>query len=198
MKHWIWAPISSSFMAISIIGFFVSIWLFDWSSKLGLTWGFTLMLFFIMMFISSMISMTKAQATDEHMEHLAIHEHYNKKRAHGEFHKMLKSLEAKKRTRFIGEDVVMGIFGVFLAYYSVASYVLGYPAINIPAVIMGIIGITLFMTVLMLIDAIASEKITLFGKLMWVIILGISMIVAPGVGPAAYYFYRRLRHQFGQ
>lgn len=198
MKHWVWAPISSSFMVISIIGFFISIWLFDWSSELGLTWGFTFMLFFLMMFISAMISMTKSHATLEHMEHLAIHEHYNKKREHGEYHKMVKSLEAKKQTRFIGEDFVMGLFGLFLIYYSLASYIIGSPAINIPMVIFAILGITLFMTVLMIIDALSSEKINTLGKLFWIIILGVSIIVAPGVGPAIYYFYRRLRHQFGQ
>lgn len=198
MKHWVYTPISSSFTVISIVGFFISIWLFDWSTELGETWGFTLMLFFIMMFISSIISMTKSHATEEHMEHLAVHEHFNKKKEQGQFHKLVKSLEPKKKTRFMGEDVIMGLFGLFLLYYAIASYAIGEPAINIPAVIIGILAITLFMTVMMFIDVISSEKINLFAKTLWIIILALSMVVAPGVGPAIYYFYRRLKHQFGQ
>ena len=70
-KKMIYAPLSSSFMLVSIIGFILSVWLImDWSE----TWGFTLTLFFIIMFISSFISMTKAEPMFEHMDHLAIHE----------------------------------------------------------------------------------------------------------------------------
>lgn len=66
-----WAPLSAGFMLTSILGFFVSLWLV---MDLSVTWGFTMVLFFVIMFFSSMISMTKAEPIPEHMVHLAIHE----------------------------------------------------------------------------------------------------------------------------
>jgi hypothetical protein len=52
-----YAPLSSGFMLTSILGFFVSIWLvMDWSEK----WGFTFATFFVIAFLASIISMTKA------------------------------------------------------------------------------------------------------------------------------------------
>jgi hypothetical protein len=63
-------PLSSGFMATSIIGFFVSIWfVMDYSEP----WGFTFMVFFIMLFIASIVSMTRALPIPEHMDELAIH-----------------------------------------------------------------------------------------------------------------------------
>ena len=52
------APLSASFMLTSIVGFLVSI--FFVVPQLSLKWGFTLVLFFVLMFVASMISMTYA------------------------------------------------------------------------------------------------------------------------------------------
>ncbi|NOZ81144.1 MAG: hypothetical protein GXP63_05725 [DPANN group archaeon] len=54
-------PLSSGFFLTSIVGFFVSLYAIYPESK---TWGFTLMLFFIFMFIAAMISMSTAQVDD--------------------------------------------------------------------------------------------------------------------------------------
>lgn len=70
-------PLSAGFMAISIIGFFVSIWFVMGISE---SWGFTLTLFCIIMFLASVISMTKAEPIQEHMEHLAIHDLRHRKK----------------------------------------------------------------------------------------------------------------------
>ena len=52
-----YAPLSGGFMIASIVGFFVStIYIADFS----LNWGFALSVLFIIMFIASIISMTKA------------------------------------------------------------------------------------------------------------------------------------------
>ncbi|MFH1505750.1 MAG: hypothetical protein ABIE94_02065 [archaeon] len=64
-------PLSSGFMLVAIIGFIVSIVYYD---SFGHTWGFTLALFFIIMFIAGMITMTRAPIADEHMDALAAHE----------------------------------------------------------------------------------------------------------------------------
>lgn len=69
------APLSSSFMAISILGFIVAAFLFD---KIP-TWSFTLMIFFAVMFAASMVSMTYGPLEDEHLEVLAIHDVANRK-----------------------------------------------------------------------------------------------------------------------
>jgi len=48
--------------------------------KLSETWGFTFALFFVIMFISSIISMTHADFTKkEFQEELAVHEKIDKK-----------------------------------------------------------------------------------------------------------------------
>ena len=51
------APLSGAFMITSIVGFLVSaVYILPGSS----TWGFTFVLFFILMFVASLISMTYA------------------------------------------------------------------------------------------------------------------------------------------
>lgn len=50
------APLSGSFMAVSIIGFLLSAYLIMPKSN---TWGFTMLIFFATMFIAAYISMVK-------------------------------------------------------------------------------------------------------------------------------------------
>ncbi|MCF7866481.1 hypothetical protein K9L67_05075 [Candidatus Woesearchaeota archaeon] len=198
MSRTTWAPLHSSFMAISIIGFFISIWLFDWASDWGIKWGFTFMLFFIMMFIAAIISMTKSEATDEHMQHLAVHENYYKKREKGEFHKIISTLTDKQLPKkWIWQDTIFLIYGTFSLYYAISAYANANIIKNAGIAVLAIIAINLFITILMIIDALSSEKMTTMSTTIWVIILAISMIVAPGIGPGAYYAYRRHKHQFG-
>jgi len=73
-------PLTSGFMLTSIIGFFVSAF---FVTKISLTWGFTFCLFFVIMFIASIINMSQLEANDRYdLKELAIHEkgHYAKKR----------------------------------------------------------------------------------------------------------------------
>ncbi|MBN2052533.1 hypothetical protein JW756_03445 [Candidatus Woesearchaeota archaeon] len=73
-------PLTSGFMLTSILGFLISI-LFV--MKLSVTWGFTFALVFLIMFIASIISMSKIEADDKYgLNELAIHDkdHYVKKR----------------------------------------------------------------------------------------------------------------------
>ena len=59
-------------MLTSIVGFFISVFLV-WN--ISVTWGFTFALFFGIMFVSSIISMTKADFSDDELkQELAIHE----------------------------------------------------------------------------------------------------------------------------
>jgi hypothetical protein len=77
-----YAHLSAGFMLTSIIGFFISVF-FVW--KLSISWGFTFTLFFLITFIASIISMTKADYTDKELQQeLAIHEKpsYKRKKNH--------------------------------------------------------------------------------------------------------------------
>ena len=58
------APLHSSFMIASIVGFLISA-LYIYKQLGSKTWGFTLMLFFILMFVASIISMTYAPVMPE-------------------------------------------------------------------------------------------------------------------------------------
>ena len=51
------APLHGSFMVAAIIGFLVSFFLIMPTNR---DWGFTLVLFFVVMFIAAFISMTKS------------------------------------------------------------------------------------------------------------------------------------------
>lgn len=73
------APLPHEWMIISVIGFFVS-WLFIYGDLGGehggafIQWGATLMIFFIIMFLASVVSMSRASTEEDHLLELAIHE----------------------------------------------------------------------------------------------------------------------------
>jgi len=76
------AHLSAGFMLTSIVGFFIAVF-FVW--KYSISWGFTFALFFTIMFVASIISMTHADFTDkEYQQELAIHEKpsYKRKKNH--------------------------------------------------------------------------------------------------------------------
>jgi hypothetical protein len=73
-----YAHLSAGFMLTSIIGFFIAVYFI---SKLSVTWSFTFAVFFFIMFVASMISMTKAPYSEkEYQDELAIHEKVAKKK----------------------------------------------------------------------------------------------------------------------
>ena len=57
-------PLKGSFMAVSIAGFIISA-LYIYKQLGNRTWGFTFMLFFALMFIASIISMTYSPTMPE-------------------------------------------------------------------------------------------------------------------------------------
>jgi len=57
-------PLKGSFMATSIVGFMVSA-LYVYKQLGNKTWGFTFMLFFALMFVASIISMTYSPVMPE-------------------------------------------------------------------------------------------------------------------------------------
>lgn len=65
------APLPHEWMIISIIGFFISVFqVWQWSK----TWGFTFTLFFLLMFLASMVNMSSAGLEKEELLELAVHE----------------------------------------------------------------------------------------------------------------------------
>jgi hypothetical protein len=71
-KEFKFAPLSSTFVLTSILGFLISVMFII--PKLSVTWGFTFAMMFMIMFLSSMVSMTRATTDDYHLDHLAVHE----------------------------------------------------------------------------------------------------------------------------
>ena len=55
-SKWHAVPLSASFLVTSILGFFISIY---WVYPQSIKFGFSFALVFVLMFISSMVSMTK-------------------------------------------------------------------------------------------------------------------------------------------
>jgi nicotinamide riboside transporter PnuC len=73
------APLKSSFMLISMLGFMVSV-VYTSYGTINETWGFTFGLVFAMMFVASLISMTNAPYEEQlkMAEDFSIH-HYTAK-----------------------------------------------------------------------------------------------------------------------
>ena len=65
------APLPHEWMIASIIGFFVS--LLQVYPYISQKWGAAFMLLFIVMFASSIVSMTYATTEPEHLDVLAVH-----------------------------------------------------------------------------------------------------------------------------
>ena len=65
-------PLPHEWMIVSIIGFFVS-WLqvYGYWSKV---WGFTFMLFFLILFVATVVNMEQLGTHETHLAELAIHE----------------------------------------------------------------------------------------------------------------------------
>ena len=58
------APLSSSFMLAGILGFFISV-IYWHKGSINYSWGFTMVLFFTIIFISSLLSMRASVAKAE-------------------------------------------------------------------------------------------------------------------------------------
>ena len=68
--------LSAGFMITSIIGFLISVY---FVTKLSVTWAFTFDVFFALMFVASIISMTNADYKErEYQDELAIHDKVHK------------------------------------------------------------------------------------------------------------------------
>lgn len=190
-----WVPLSSGFMATSIIGFFVALWAFDWSTNGGLTWGFTFMLFFLIMFFASIISMTKAEPIPEHMEELAIHEHYKHRTREAEFKGLLNKLSEgpKEKNHIIWQDFVLLLYAAFYVYY--IAMALSYPAFIATSILaIPFFVLTGVIIIWMIIDAITSEKLGLLGKTVFTLV----MIIFGGLGVFIYYIFRRMNNSLGK
>ncbi|MBU0666294.1 MAG: hypothetical protein ABIC91_03880 [Nanoarchaeota archaeon] len=72
------APLSSSFMLVSMLGFIICAYFLD--HPVLKSWAFAFTIVFILMFISAVISMSKTPLEDSAaLEELAIHKKIHKK-----------------------------------------------------------------------------------------------------------------------
>ena len=65
------APLSGGFMITSIVGFIASL-MFVY--KISAAWGMAFMIFFVIMFVASMISMTGAPVSEKSFQERKIYE----------------------------------------------------------------------------------------------------------------------------
>ncbi len=80
VKHLVQQPLSSTFMLVSMLGFFIATMII---MKHSINWGFTLAFLFAMFFIAAVMNFTHAPDEDD----LAVHEP----------HRHLKHLQKYKR-----------------------------------------------------------------------------------------------------
>jgi hypothetical protein len=171
-----YAPLSSGFMMVSIIGFLVSIWMImDWSE----TWGFTLVLFFVMMFISSIVSMTKAEPIPEHMDELAFHKPkiLNKKRDTSPHYNGIHWYEPLLIVYFAA-----WLFFVFMSIVGKVDTVNGVLTIIF---LVCTIGLMIFFIE----DAISNERLSRWEQFMFTMLL----VFTAGLGIFIYYIYKRMK-----
>jgi hypothetical protein len=171
-----YAPLSSGFMIVSIIGFLLSIWMvMDWSES----WGFTFVLFFVMMFIASIVSMTKAEPIPEHMEELAIHRP--------------KIIYRKKDTspHYNGIHWYEPLLIIYLAvwlFFVIQSFAGKVDQINQVVTIIFLIC-TIGLMIFFIEDAISNERLTRWEQFLFTMIL----VFTAGLGIFIYYIYKRLK-----
>lgn len=76
-KYFKYAPLSSSMTLISLIGMLVTgLGIFPYADAYPalLSWGFTFFMFFLILFLASMVSVAQSEPLPHHMESLAVHE----------------------------------------------------------------------------------------------------------------------------
>ncbi|MGV8162077.1 MAG: hypothetical protein ACP5N2_01945 [Candidatus Nanoarchaeia archaeon] len=170
-----YAPLSSGFMVTSIIGFLVSIWLImDWS----IAWGFTFSLFFAMMFIASLVTMTKAEPIPEHMEALSIHTHkLIHKRDHSPHYNGIHWYEPLL--------IVYFVLWIFFVFKSMAGTLASVNQAFTAVFLLITVGVMLFFIE----DAISNERLNRWQQLMFTVLL----VFTAGLGIFIYYLYKRMK-----
>lgn len=169
-----YAPLSSSFMFISIIGFLLSVWLV---MPLSEQMGFAFALVFVIMFISSIVSMTKAEPIPEHMNELVIHPLKVPRRSGTGHH-----------SKLVGRDYLMLAYlaaWLFFVFMSFSGKI--YLVNSLLTVIFLILTISLM--IFFIVDATSNEKLTKWEQLFFTIL----QVFTAGFGTFVYYFYKRVK-----
>lgn len=183
-----WAPLSAGFMLTSILGFMISIWLVMDLSK---TWGFTFTFFFIIMFLASLISMTKAEPIPDHMNQLAIHE------AHKSYKPHTKKRETPKRKKLNWYDPLFMLYLVIWIYYVIHQLLgtIDYTPMNLA---IGFLAFTVFFAVLFLVDIFSHEVLPTWEQVIFAILIittiafGVYYFPLAGIGMAVYYVHMKV------
>jgi hypothetical protein len=171
-----YAPLSSGFMLISMIGFLVSaLMISGWSES----WGFTFSLIFTMMFIASMVSMTKAEPITEHMESLAIHKP--------------KIIHKKRDTtpHFNGihwYEPLLIIYFAFWLFFVYQSFIGKVDQVNSWISVIFLL-VTIGLMIFFIEDAISNERLRQWQQLVFTVLL----VFTAGMGIFIYYIYKRMK-----
>jgi len=166
-------------MLISILGFLVStIWVMNYS----VSWGFTLSFFFVIMFISGLVSMTQSEAVPRHMDELAIHEPQRKKISRGE-HPVPRPI---KKYKFHYFDIIFLIYFILSVYYGFAALAYSTVAVN-PIIFIVLLSLTIIIGLAMVVEIISSEMIEPGHQALLVILVVLTL----PIGMMLYYIIRK-------
>lgn len=179
MSRVIYYPLSSSFMASSIILFLLSVWLvMDWSES----WGFTFMLVSIIMFVASFVSMTKAEPVPSQMDELAIHAPERKKKVKSEGNRVELKMPSPK-----WYDAVFLIFILLSLYYIVNALTLSTLKVNATWFII-ILAIYIILMIFLIVDALSNEKLNTAQQ----VLFSLFILALGPIGMLAYYGFVRM------
>ena len=186
-----WAPLSAGFMLTSIIGFLVSIWLI---MDLSATWGFTFAFFFVLMFIASFISMSKAEPVPEHMIHLAIHE---PKKAYST--RKPKPVEKSKKMKWFEPVFFVFLLGWIYYIFHFFSGSVYYTPVNIAVVFL---ALNVFFAIYFLVDILSAEFLYTWEQAIFSILIivtagyGVYYFPIAGIGSLIYYLHWKIVKRF--
>lgn len=179
-----WAPLSAGFMLTSILGFMISIWFVMDLSK---TWGFTFTFFFIIMFLASLISMTKANPRTDHLDQLSIHKF---EKAYEPFVRKPKKEEKKKGMSWYEPIfflyLIVWIYYVFNYFAGTLDYTHMYLAI-------GFLAFNVFFAIYFLVDIFSRESIPIWKQIIYAILIiltagyGVYFFPIAAIGMIIYY-----------
>lgn len=168
-----WAPLSAGFMLTSMLGFMISFW---YIMDLSKTWGFTFTFFFVIMFLASLISMTKANPRPESLDVLTIHD---KEKA---YKGIIRT--PKKKAKQKGLSWYEPVFFLYLIVW--IFYIFAYFAGNIDNTHLyldiGFLAFNVFFMVFFLVEIFSRESLYVWEQ----IIYAIAIILTGGYG--SYFF----------
>ena len=150
----------------------------DWSEA----WGFTFVLMSIIMFISSIISMSKAEPIPSHMNELAIHDPERKKKVISDEPKVKIEMPEPK-----WYDAAFLAFVLLTGYFLYNALTLSTAKVN-PTWFAVILTAYIILLIFFVVDALSNPKLNTGQQVLFVLF----MLALGPIGMLAYYGFKRM------